>query len=126
MIKSMFEGITEPKLVQNEAKHKKTMSNGALCGSKKSSSFEKCASRSRQVSEICHEQHSLTKKEIAQIQELIEDSGKGLIPRVLDTIYDSHPNRDKFELKISFLEIYNDVVTDLLDTEQTTSDFKLS
>lgn len=48
---------------------------------------------------------------------VMSDKDKGLIPRVLDYIYLNKPNTDKVEFRISFMEIYNDVVTDLLDMD---------
>lgn len=39
---------------------------------------------------------------------------KGLIPRVIEEIF-SHYKDSKCDLKLSYIEIYNDQVTDLLD-----------
>lgn len=50
----------------------------------------------------------------------MNNPNKGLIPRALDCIFSYSLPKDKFEFKISFLEIYNDVVTDLLDTDSAT------
>lgn len=47
----------------------------------------------------------------------MQNDNKGLIPRVLDCIYSIPLQNDKFEYRISFLEIYNDIVTDLLDLD---------
>lgn len=45
----------------------------------------------------------------------MNNPNKGLIPRVLDCIFENKLPSEKFEFRVSFLEIYNDNVTDLLD-----------
>jgi hypothetical protein len=53
---------------------------------------------------------------------IMNNQNRGLIPRVLDYLYQSLPSQsfvEKYDFHISFLEIYNDVVTDLLDSDQT-------
>ena len=60
-------------------------------------------------------------KDMRQQQKKLMNSGqeKGVIQRVLDYIYENFRKREDLyenaELKITFLEIYNDSVTDLLD-----------
>ena len=50
---------------------------------------------------------------------MVESRDKGIIQRVLDHIYDSFAKRQDLEanceIKISFLEIYKEHVTDLLE-----------
>jgi kinesin family protein 20/centromeric protein E len=44
---------------------------------------------------------------------------KGLIPRILDYIHNNHqPVIKKLKIKISYLEIYNDHIIDLLEEQQ--------
>lgn len=50
----------------------------------------------------------------------VDEGSKGIIQRVLDTVFEMYISRDldsTCDVKISFLEIYNDTVTDLLEDE---------
>jgi hypothetical protein len=56
------------------------------------------------------------------LMRVISNPNKGLIPRVLDYLYQKLPIvSEKCDFYLSFLEIYNDVVTDLLDSDTTAS-----
>ena len=51
----------------------------------------------------------------------MQNPKRGLIPRVLDYIYDKYTTnpemQEKLDLTLSYLEIYNDQVTDLLEVD---------
>jgi len=48
-----------------------------------------------------------------------KDEGWGLLPRIIDNIFLHAPNEDKCLFRISYLEIYKEQITDLLDVENT-------
>lgn len=52
---------------------------------------------------------------------------KGVIQRVLDTVYQNFYSRESLhencEIKISFLEVYNDSINDLLDKRSDSPEF---
>ncbi|CDW75640.1 kinesin-like protein kif15 [Stylonychia lemnae] len=63
--------------------------------------------------------YQFTSKESQQLNTVLSHVNRGLIPRTLDCIYSIPIQKDKFEFKVSFMEIYNDIVTDLLDSDSS-------
>ena len=71
----------------------------------------------------CHTFKGLSAREMHGLRQIMQNPKRGLIPRVLDYIYDKYTSnpemQEKLDLTISYLEIYNDQVTDLLEVEAT-------
>ena len=69
----------------------------------------------------CQTFKGLTAKQMHGLKQIMQNPKRGLIPRVLDYIYDKYTTnpemQEKLDLTLSYLEIYNDQVTDLLEVD---------